>query len=148
MASFLYRSPALVQPRSEAEARIWFQAQHNNEADGITGHLRRDCDWFAQYVEGPPNALGRLLVRLRRDERHGPMQILLMDNADRPRRYPDWSMSFDADAGCSTSTIPDESNDALMQRLAAAAAERRADKTWKHPRRAGGHALPREAMIA
>ena len=75
-------------------ARRW-NAEHQ-----VTGKLLvlEDADGqlvqFAQWIEGPPDALAACLDRIRADRRHRPHEVR-MHGEVAGRRFPGWDMSFE-----------------------------------------------------
>lgn len=68
------------------------QAARHNEAVGITGALATLDDDFFQYLEGPPQALDALLLKLLADPRHAELKVL--ERRAIPRRmFGDWRMA-------------------------------------------------------
>ncbi len=66
-------------------------SQRNNARDGLTGALAVNHGWFLQVIEGPREALDRLLRRLAEDSRHSGIEILSRRSVT-GRLFPDWSM--------------------------------------------------------
>ena len=97
MAFILYRSHALVRPRTPDEARIWIDSRQRNKAADLTGFLHRVEDTFIQALEGPPVTINGLMIRLRRDRRHEALEIMHYDREDQIRLFPEWSMGFSDD---------------------------------------------------
>ena len=94
MAFLLYRSHALVAPRSTDEARIWIDARARNGELGLTGFLHRVDDTFLQALEGSTGAISTLVLKLRRDARHEALEVMHYDREDKMRLFPDWTMGF------------------------------------------------------
>ncbi len=76
---------------SDEIAAILRSARRRNTALGVTGCLAHDTKWFAQVVEGPPEAVQSLVSVISRDKRHVEFTIML-DRPIRARSFPDWSM--------------------------------------------------------
>ena len=92
-AYWLYRSRALVKPRSPADGLVYLQARTLNGALQVTGYLHRDATHYVQYVEGPVAAFRKLRQRILCDGRHSDIETLLRGVAPR-RRFPAWDMAF------------------------------------------------------
>ncbi len=75
-------------------AGILSQARLNNPRDDITGALVCRHDLYLQLIEGPAAAIDALYARIRIDDRHGDVRLLLMDEVDE-RMFPDWAMLHD-----------------------------------------------------
>lgn len=85
-----FASPGL-QP-SELE-QILGASHRNNARDAITGVLMFNGAAFVQTIEGPPEDIDTLLMRLASDPRHCQMEVI--DERMLPRRiFPDWSMGY------------------------------------------------------
>lgn len=72
--------------------RIVTTAQRMNRAHGITGLLVWGGGMFFQWLEGPPEAVTRLMDLIRRDPRHERVVILGETEDVCERVFPDWSM--------------------------------------------------------
>lgn len=69
------------------------QAQDNNAANGITGMLLFNKDYFLQTIEGPRAQINRLLYVLMADKRHYDLQLL--DTRElKHREWAKWSMNY------------------------------------------------------
>ena len=88
----LTRSRARVDCRSSDAAEIYLSARRNNQSAGVTGFLHREDDIFVQYLEGRAPILTGLLAGLRRDWRHGTLEVLRRDTLHR-RLFRDWDMA-------------------------------------------------------
>lgn len=73
--------------------RILQASQRNNQRDEITGLLTYSGEVFVQFLEGPPEALRRLMHRIQGDPRHRDM-IILSEGADHDRVLPGWDMEL------------------------------------------------------
>jgi hypothetical protein len=73
--------------------RLLHQCRENNRRQGITGMLLYNDGNFVQVLEGPQEAVDRLLATIKHDLRHkGVLELLRGDLAE--RQFPDWSMGF------------------------------------------------------
>lgn len=72
---------------------IKLQAQKNNEAQGLTGMLVFNHQYFLQALEGSRSAVNQLLHKLYNDPRHHDMLVLRFEDITR-REFPAWSMRF------------------------------------------------------
>ena len=78
----------------EAElVRILDASQRNNQRDEITGLLTFSGEVFVQFLEGPPEALRRLMTRLRGDPRHHNI-LVLSEGTEHERLLPGWDMEL------------------------------------------------------
>ena len=56
--------------------RIRNHAIAHNQADNIRVALLHMCGWFVEWMEGPPEALERLVERVAQDPRHHSLKII------------------------------------------------------------------------
>jgi len=89
----VYNSVATQHFSKRSLLDLLHQSRGYNHLDDITGLLMFDDGHFLQVVEGPDEAVGQLLVRLRNDTRHGQFQIH-QDSLTDDRLFPDWRMGF------------------------------------------------------
>lgn len=73
-------------------ATILGASQRNNDRDGLTGALAAYRQSYVQVVEGAPDALDRLLLRLSNDPRHSDIVIIARGNIHE-RSFAGWSMT-------------------------------------------------------
>lgn len=73
--------------------RLLKAAQLRNHAEGVTGVMVYDCGWVFQQLEGPAAGLARIWDSIRRDRRHGAIEVL-GDAPARDRRYADWDLKL------------------------------------------------------
>ena len=73
---------------------ILVDARRCNPRDGITGSLLVREDIFLQLLEGPASAVDAAFSRIRRDERHCQVQLLVRRESTE-RLFPEWSMRDD-----------------------------------------------------
>jgi len=73
--------------------RILESSRRNNRRDAITGLLTYSGEVFVQFLEGPPEALKRLMDRLQRDPGHRDI-IILSQGSDHERIFPGWDMEL------------------------------------------------------
>jgi hypothetical protein len=92
-----YVSRALAAATPAVHNDILDVSQRNNRHLGITGFLHREGDMFAQYLEGSPDALDRVMERIRGDRRHENLRVLQRSPID-DRILPDWQMGYAADS--------------------------------------------------
>jgi hypothetical protein len=64
--------------------------RRNAERD-VTGLLLHDARWFFQVLEGPPAAVGALVLRIAHDARHRDMRLLAAPGVEF-RLFSKWSM--------------------------------------------------------
>ena len=68
-------------------------AKRNNMANGVTGALLFDQNYFAQVLEGDRKAVTQTFCRILKDPRHSD-HVILDARAIDQRRFADWSMCF------------------------------------------------------
>lgn len=69
-------------------------ARSRNAADGITGTLASRWDLFAQFLEGPAQAVDAVFARILRDRRH--VQVTLRHQGQAAGRlFAGWTMRHD-----------------------------------------------------
>jgi len=93
-SAFLYVSELSPQFERCAVRDITRVSRVRNEASGITGLLLFDGACFAQWVEGPLQAMDQLLARLRADPRHRRMDMLWFESPGLGRRFPQWHFGY------------------------------------------------------
>jgi hypothetical protein len=76
-------------------AELLQKARVANESDGLTGILlHTDADGaFFQVLEGEPEAIDRLLQKLRLDKRHSHLTVIIREPIAE-RAFADWTMGF------------------------------------------------------
>lgn len=111
MHQLSYCSWAAADVDDQAVARIVATAQRMNSAHGITGLLVWGGGMFFQWLEGPREAVTRLMDLIRRDPRHERIVILGETEEVRERLFPDWSME---------QVAPDDVRPVLQDALASA----------------------------
>lgn len=69
-------------------------ARRNNSRDHISGALICRHDIYLQLVEGPADMIDALISRIKRDDRHINIAMLLEEDIDE-RLFPAWAMLDD-----------------------------------------------------
>jgi hypothetical protein len=93
LTRLIYASTATGPVDPEVISSILSSARSFNEEHGITGLLCEGNGKFLQYIEGTPEAIDTLYMRLHSDARH--KDITLLERSDiQIRAYDDWSMGF------------------------------------------------------
>jgi hypothetical protein len=111
MKSLLYISRA-TERASEAEvAKIIAAAQQRNRDVDLTGAIIFTGERFAQFLEGPPDALDAVMSSIARDDRHRDIKLLHVGRQS-VRRFPDWEMAY-----CGPSSFVDRHIRPLFQDL-------------------------------
>ncbi len=91
LSSIVYRSRAVVAPTDYELYALVQAAQTRNEAESLTGLLLYDDGRFYQWLEGPPDGVGRVMRSIRLDKRHHDIEIL-SDKTTTTRQFGDWTM--------------------------------------------------------
>ena len=93
--SLIYVSRKRIPAPSEeaAIADIVSVSQARNATLGVTGTLVSTRGYFAQILEGLPEAIEELMDSIRRDVRHDHVTVLRVGAIAR-RSFPDWSMAY------------------------------------------------------
>ncbi len=69
-------------------------SRRNNEAAGLSGMLLYSSQSFLQVLEGDPVALATTYARIKVDDRHSNLRLLLDAEVTAPL-FPDWTMGFE-----------------------------------------------------
>ncbi|MEN6669207.1 BLUF domain-containing protein [Psychrobacter sp. B38] len=93
LMSMTYASRANPNVSAKDFNEILKQAQVNNAANGITGMLTFNKDYFLQTIEGPRAQINRLLYSLIADERHYDLQVIETRELTH-RVWSEWSMNY------------------------------------------------------
>lgn len=94
LSCFLYTSRLAPEAGIDQVSKIVKQARELNTIHGISGVLVFDGERFAQYIEGPSEAIGSLVDKLAKDPRHTNFQQLLLQRDLDKRMYEKWSMGY------------------------------------------------------
>jgi hypothetical protein len=93
LKSLTYTSLARLDLTAGDIEAIHRTARDVNALEGISGLLIFNGTHFLQIIEGAPEAIDELVERLRRDPRHGSIEI--RDQREiAERNFPDWSMEL------------------------------------------------------
>jgi hypothetical protein len=90
----VYCSRAATGIDADAVDHIIAASQRNNARWGITGMLVFGEGIFFQWLEGPRDAILRLLATLRSDTRHESIVLLSEVEEARERLFPQWDMEL------------------------------------------------------
>ena len=93
LVSMTYASRANPDVSAKDFNEILQQAQENNAANGITGMLTFNKDYFLQTIEGPRAQINRLLHSLISDQRHYDLQLIETRELNH-REWAEWSMNY------------------------------------------------------
>jgi hypothetical protein len=87
------RRPTGEQSATSEVWNILQVARRVNPDNEVTGALLATSRFFAQVLEGPPEAVELRFERIRADARHYDVTVLERANVTE-RTYPSWSMGF------------------------------------------------------
>jgi hypothetical protein len=73
---------------------ILSDARRGNALTGVTGALICRADIYLQFLEGEAGAVEATFARIRTDDRHADVELLL-EGAARTRRFAAWAMRDD-----------------------------------------------------
>src|SRR5918997_1989566 len=93
LKSLTYTSLARLDLEASDIEAIHRTARELNALDGITGLLIFNGTHFLQIIEGADAAIDELIERLRRDPRHGGLEVRDEWRIEQ-RSFPDWSMEL------------------------------------------------------
>ena len=96
-ATLCYQSRAKARPSEDDLTELVDDARERNRQFGVTGMLVHQGDRFFQWREGPGAALDGLWSSIRRDDRHGDIQ-LLGEGVTPIRLFSDWDLRFFTEA--------------------------------------------------
>ena len=92
----VYFSTAVSRQDAIVTTGILAVSRDRNLRENITGLLVAGGHRYLQVVEGPTLAIGQLITRIRRDERHFAVTVLVDRRIDQ-RNFQGWSMAYDAE---------------------------------------------------
>lgn len=93
LVSMTYASRANPDVSAKDFNEILQQAKENNAANGITGMLIFNKNYFLQTIEGPRAQINRLLYSLIADKRHYDLQLIETREL-KHRDWSKWSMNY------------------------------------------------------
>ena len=94
MKRLIYCSQAAYDFTPDELVALLDHARRRNEETGLSGMLLYSSQSFLQMVEGDEEAIAATYARIRADERHTNLR-LLMDAEVSARLFPDWTMGFE-----------------------------------------------------
>jgi methanogenic corrinoid protein MtbC1 len=86
-----YQSRAVSRPSESELEQLVAQARSRNRSLGVTGMLLYENGRFLQTLEGPPASLRKVWDSIRRDPRHGEIEVL-SDHMISSRLFSDWDL--------------------------------------------------------
>jgi hypothetical protein len=108
MYRVIYFSQASRPPSADDIHRIVETSRANNAVYDVTGLLIYFGGRYFQLLEGPREAVMRLVQRIRRDTRHGNLTILSAEPVE-ARAFPGWPMGY-----AEAHALPDELSRAMF----------------------------------
>ena len=93
MHRIVYLSRASLGLTEGAIDQLVQSAREKNARLGITGALLFERGHFFQVLEGPRRELRALFRKIRADERHSEVRLLIEDDSD-CRRFASWSLAW------------------------------------------------------
>jgi hypothetical protein len=94
LKNYLYVSALAPNKDASCIGAILKTARQFNVINGITGLLVFDGENFAQYIEGPPQAVDSLIVEIAKDNRHEKFSILAVQTLNGSRIFQSWAMGY------------------------------------------------------
>lgn len=94
MKRLIYCSQAAYDLAPDELVTLLDHARVRNAESGLTGMLLYSSQSFLQMVEGDAGAIEATYSRIRADDRHTNLR-LLMDAEVPARLFPDWTMGFE-----------------------------------------------------
>lgn len=93
LIEFSYVSKAVRPITTLQLIQLFDSAYKFNQAQGITGVLFYEKQYFAQILEGNRKTVSALWKRIQQDPRHEIIRELSCQNIEK-RHFPNWSMRF------------------------------------------------------
>lgn len=94
MRRIIYCSQATHDVGPEELLALLGAARRHNEGTGLSGMLLYCSQSFLQVLEGDSDALESTYLRIRADDRHTNLRLLLNAEVAAPL-FPDWTMGFE-----------------------------------------------------
>ena len=94
MRRIIYCSQATYDVSPDELVALLELSRRNNERDGLSGMLLYCSQSFLQVLEGDAAAIDATYDRIRADDRHVNLRLLLDAEVAQPL-FPDWTMGFD-----------------------------------------------------
>ena len=74
---------------------LLIDSRENNQKHDITGSLLCRADIYLQLLEGPKEKILQTFDKIKRDDRHLEIKVLLTQKDVKDRLFPNWSMKDD-----------------------------------------------------
>lgn len=94
MLTIVYRSEASHRMAPTELAELCLISARKNQSLGITGFLLHQDGLFLQVLEGERSVLEPLFERIRHDDRHKNVEILLYEDSATKPNFAFWSMNL------------------------------------------------------
>jgi Sensors of blue-light using FAD len=94
MHRIIYCSQSTVDFTGDELIDLLAKARVRNDAVGLTGMLLYSSQSFLQVLEGDEDALAEAYARIKVDDRHTNLRLLMEDEVTAPL-FPDWTMGFE-----------------------------------------------------
>ncbi|MBC7924228.1 MAG: BLUF domain-containing protein [Bryobacteraceae bacterium] len=92
---------------------ILASSRKNNQLAGISGALLYNAGSFAQVLEGPLDAIGRVFEVIQRDSRHSEVTVIQSGPIEK-RQFPEWSMAFTGSTSAEGTPVASAAFDAVF----------------------------------
>ena len=96
MRQIVYFSTAAARQDAITTASILAVSRDRNLRDSVTGLLVAGGHRYLQVIEGPEQVIDRLITRIRGDDRHVGVTVMVDRRIDQ-RSFRGWSMAFSAE---------------------------------------------------
>ena len=94
MKRIIYASQATFDFSPDELGSLLEKARAKNEQAGLSGMLLYSSQSFLQVLEGDEDALATAYARIKVDDRHTNLRLLMEEEVDAPL-FPDWTMGFE-----------------------------------------------------
>ncbi len=74
---------------------LLIDSRENNQKDNITGSLLCRADIYLQMLEGPEEKVLKTFDKIKKDDRHLEITVLLLERDIKNRLFPNWAMKDD-----------------------------------------------------
>ena len=74
---------------------LLIDSRENNQKNDITGSLICRADIYLQMLEGPEEKVLKTFDKIKKDDRHLEIEVLLTEKDIKDRLFPNWAMKDD-----------------------------------------------------
>ena len=74
---------------------LLIDSRENNQKNDITGSLICRADMYLQMLEGPEEKVLKTFDKIKKDDRHLEIEVLLTEKDIKDRLFPNWAMKDD-----------------------------------------------------